>query len=154
MKRSRLPNNTAKNASSLHKKVGELLTSPILAGYTPRQELRVSTVNPEFGSNREKFDWALLDINVVIECMGRQHEVPTDFGKGGKEEAKRNLKEIQARDETKRQAALDAGWGYVVVYWYEIEEMTPEILLKRILRSMSVPPERKKFGLKQQGETQ
>jgi hypothetical protein len=125
--------NTAKNASKLHKKVGELLTSEdsFLSKYEIRQEYPVSKVNPSFKSNREKFDWVILGLKIVIEAHGIQHYTPTCFGGITQDEAKINFLSQLQRDEDKMNAALDAGWGYVVVKYTE-KDITIEELIEKI----------------------
>ncbi|MHA2069837.1 MAG: hypothetical protein ACXABY_36190, partial [Candidatus Thorarchaeota archaeon] len=61
MKRAKIPEQLAKNASKQHKYVGELLQeNPMFRNYMIRQEYPVSRVNPSYESNREKFDWVVL----------------------------------------------------------------------------------------------
>lgn len=132
-KPSKTPLKIAKNASKLHKHVGQLLDKcDMFAGYEIRQEYRVKDVNSDFKSNREKFDWVVLGMKVVVECHGKQHYVKTRFG-GPKDEQKtlRDFRALQARDEAKQKAAEEAGWAYVVVSYKEAD-ITEEELLSRI----------------------
>lgn len=138
MKKSKLPRQLASNASTLHKHVGELLTSiEALKGYEIRQEYPVKKVNPEFKSGREKFDWVVLGAKIVIECHGEQHYMPVCFGGVDEDEAKRNLMDVQERDEKKQKAAEDAGWTYVVVR-YDEPKITAEQLSKKIGEALAV----------------
>lgn len=132
-KPSKTPLKLAKNASKLHKHVGELLDNcSMFKNFEIRQEYRVKAVNPDFESNREKFDWVVLGMKVVIECHGRQHYEPTRFGGPEDEQKKlRDFRALQQRDEAKRKAAEDAGWVYIVVSYKE-EKITEEELLERI----------------------
>lgn len=133
MKTSKTPDKLAKNASKLHKRIGELLTNcEMFKNYEIRQEYRVSAVNPDFNSNKEKFDWAILGANIVIECHGKQHYQKTRFG-GTKDDEKttREFIKLKDRDEKKKQAAEEAGWAYVVVSYQE-ENITEEELLEKI----------------------
>jgi len=137
-KTSKTPLKIAKNASKLHRHVGELLDScKMFENFEIRQEYRVHLVNPEFESNREKFDWVVLGMNVIIECHGKQHYTPTRFG-GPKDEQKklRDFKALKARDEAKQTAAEKAGWAYVVVSYKE-DEITEEELLDRIRKAIT-----------------
>ena len=120
-KNSKIPSNFAKNASKLHKRILDLVTcedSPYKF-YTVRQEYRVSEINPDFKSNREKFDIVILELQLVIECHGKQHYRHVCFGGISEEEAKRIFKKQQQRDEKKKSAAIEAGWAYVVVSYKE-----------------------------------
>jgi very-short-patch-repair endonuclease len=117
MKSSKIPTDLNKNASKLHKHIGELLVE-IFPGYEIRQEYCVSKVNPEFPSNREKFDWVILKLNVVCEIHGEQHYSPTCFGGISEDEAKKNFIKRQEVDLQKENAAREAGWAYIVIpYW-------------------------------------
>jgi len=133
-KNKKIPAQLAKNASKLHRRVGDLLmddSSPYKR-YIIRQEVRVSDINPEFSSNRERFDWVILEpIRVVIEVMGIQHTKPARFGGISEEEARRIFKEQQERDEAKKQAAIDAGWGYIAISYKE-HNITIEDLVEYI----------------------
>jgi len=148
MKRSRLPKELAKNASKLHKHIGELLQSiGVFENFEIRQEYSVKKVNPEFTSGREKFDWVILGAEIVIECHGEHHYQPVQFGGISKEEAKRKLVEQRERDENKRRAAVEAGWTYVVVSYKEadinkselsdkIKEAMASVVLKRAMKTL------------------
>jgi cation transport regulator ChaB len=122
MKRSKIPSNLAKNASKLHKKIGILLTE--------------SHVNPGFKSNREKFDWAILGLNVIIEVHGEQHYKPVCFGGISEEEAIEKYRDTKRRDSNKEEAAHMAGWAYVVVKYNE-KDITEEELSNRIKEALA-----------------
>jgi hypothetical protein len=96
MKTSKIPTNLAKNASQLHKHIGELLVQ-LYPGYQIRQEYCVSKVNPEFISGREKFDWVIVKLNVVIEVHGEQHYLPVCFGGISEEKAIKEFREKKSR---------------------------------------------------------
>lgn len=139
MKTSKLPTDLAKNASKLHKRVGELLVaenSPYRF-YEIRQEYMVSKVNPEYPSNREKFDWAIIGLNVVIETMGEQHYKPIKFGGISIEEAYRNLKRRIILDNNKQLAAKMAGWAYVVVSYKE-KNIDISVLSEKISKAIDI----------------
>ena len=136
MKQSKPPQKLAANASKLHKRIGTLLQNmPIFIGCEIRQEYRVSDVNDKFPSNKEKFDWVILGVNIVIECHGKQHYEPTRFG-GVKDDVKttRNFMKLQDRDLAKKAAAEEAGWAYVVVNYDELD-ITEEELHRRITQA-------------------
>jgi hypothetical protein len=141
-KRTKNPSNLAKNASKLHQTILELLTSEEspYKSYNIRQEYRVSEVNPTFKSNREKFDLVILDLKICIECHGKQHEEPVTFGGMSKEQANKIFIAQQDRDELKRLAAVEAGWGYLVVWYYEIN-LELEELSSRILNAIQAKEE-------------
>jgi len=136
MKQSKIPSKLQKSASALHKAVGEVLTSSkVFENFEIRQEYRVSAINPSFPSNREKFDWVILGVKVVIECHGKQHTVPARFGGISQEEAERKLRQTQDRDYEKQKAAEEAGWTYIIVQYNE--EVTEELVTERIKEAMA-----------------
>lgn len=143
MKKSKMPLQTAKNASKLHKHVGKLLQE-LFPNYEVRQEYSVSRVNPGFASNREKFDWVVLGLQIVIEIHGIQHYVPTCFGGITIEEAKKIFEKRQKVDAEKQEAALEAGWAYLVVKYTEKNISLIE-LSERISESIDNMSEAKKI---------
>ena len=134
MKTTKIPTNTAKNASKLHKHVGELLVE-LFPNFDVRQEVCVSRINPSFESNREKFDWVVLRMNIVIEVHGEQHYAPVCFGGITIDQAKRNFVKRQEVDYEKEIAAKEAGWAYVVVK-YDEKKITASELSERITSAM------------------
>jgi hypothetical protein len=118
MKSSKTPLQLAKNASKLHKHIGLLLVE-LFPSYEVRQEYPVSKVNIGYKSNREKFDWVVVGLNIVIEVHGEQHYKPVCFGGITGEQAKRNFVKRQQVDWEKQEAAQKAGWAYVVVKYNE-----------------------------------
>lgn len=132
MKTSKLPTQLAKNASKLHKHVLSLIEE-IYPTHIIRQEYNVSKVNPDFESNREKYDIVVFGggIKLVIECHGIQHEKPICFGGITLDQAKKNFIKRQDVDYKKEQAAREAGWIYIVVWHYE-KDIDKEDLEKKI----------------------
>jgi len=130
MKKSKDQYQTAENASKLHKHVGELLVE-LFPLFEVRQEYSVSSVNPEFTSNREKFDWVVLGLRLAIEVMGEQHFRPVCFGGIEIDKAKVNFRKQQERDQEKKEAAVRAGWVYVTVK-YDEQDITADQLMNRI----------------------
>lgn len=105
----------ASNASRLHKKVGEALaaTSPFKA-YTLQQEVAVSSLFSEYTNNRDRYDWVVPKLKLVIECHGIQHYKFQTFGADA-EKALQDWRESLRRDERKRQIAVDNGWTFIEV---------------------------------------
>lgn len=111
-KSSRFKYEYRKSASKLHKAAGEILRShPLLKHYRSYQEYPVNRVNPDFKNGMCKYDWVILDLQVVIEMMGEQHAKWIPFFH--KTEA--DFIAQQERDEEKKQAALEAGYTYIAV---------------------------------------
>ncbi len=116
MKTRRFQKSYRKSASKLHRTVGDVLrSSSLFKNYQIYQEYPVSRVNTAYTSNSEHFDWVIPDIQLVIECHGRQHYEVTDFS--GKEEdgGLSKFKAQQGRDTRKRLAATEAGYTYIVI---------------------------------------
>jgi len=78
------------------------------------QEYPVSKVNPTCENERLRFDWVIPHLKVVIEAMGAQHFVPVAFD-GDYEAAVANFEELRGRDIIKKEAALSAGFVYIMV---------------------------------------
>jgi hypothetical protein len=133
MKNRRLQFAYRKNASVLHRAVGDCLRdSEIFQSYKIYQEYPVNKINPEFQSGREKFDWVILDIGVVIECHGKQHYEPVTFGGIDVEEATKRFNEQQYRDEAKKTAALEAGFTYIAIPYTDQKKVDDEYILKMV----------------------
>jgi hypothetical protein len=131
-KQSRLKKEYRSNASKLHKAVGDMLhASPIFSNYRIYQEYPVNMISPYFDSGREKFDWVIMDLMVVIEAHGQQHYQPVCFGGIPKEEAKQKYKEQVIRDLKKKLAAQKAGWTYVV-FKYNKKDINVSALMAKI----------------------
>lgn len=135
MKRSKTIHQTAKNASKLHKYIGELLVE-LFPNYEVRQEYAVNKVNSNFDSGREKFDWVVLGLNIVCEIHGEQHYTPVCFGGMLMSEAKRIFEQRVRVDKEKQDAAESAGWAYLVVKYTE-KKITSDELADRISTAIS-----------------
>lgn len=131
-KQSRLKQDYRANASKLHRAVGDMLReSPILSGYRIYQEYPVNMISPYYDSGREKFDWIIMDLMVVIECHGQQHYQPVRFGGITEEEAQANYAQQIIRDMLKKEAAIRAGWTYVV-FKYDEKDTSIKALMNKI----------------------
>ena len=131
-KQSRLNKKYRKNASKLHKAVGDMLrASPVFSNYRIYQEYPVNRISPYFDSGREKFDWVILDLMVVIEVMGQQHYYPVRFGGISHEEAKVKFQQQIRRDTAKKEAAQKAGFIYVE-FKYDEKDISVSSLMAKI----------------------
>lgn len=128
----RLPSNYAANASAFHQKVGEILcNSSLFKGYRIRQECPVEDINPNYPSGRERFDWVVLDLKLVIECHGEQHFRPTRFGSISLDKAASNLEAQRLRDTLKRRAAEEMDWLYVAISIADKELLSEQYIYDR-----------------------
>jgi len=136
MSHYRLPQQLAKNASRMHKLVGQLLTEEMFNCYEIRQEYPVNMVNPSFSSGREKFDWVLPSLKIIIEVHGEAHYNKVCFGGMAEDEAKIAFRKQMERDQKKQEAALEAGWSYVVVK-YDEKNLTADMLRAKISKAIA-----------------
>lgn len=117
MKTSRFQWEYRASASRRHKQVGEILrSSPFFMNYDSYQEWPVQRVNAQYASGREKFDWVVPTLKLVIEVHGEQHERPVTFGDMTPEQAQEAFSLQKIRDRAKENAAVDAGWTYIA-FW-------------------------------------
>lgn len=110
----------AKNASKLHRLVGDTLrSSNVFSGYDIYQEYPGSKVNSKL-SDRFHFDWAIPRLRLVIECHGEQHYRPVCFGGVDYEVAIDNFYQTKRRDTLKKDAALYGGWVYLEIPYHTV----------------------------------
>ena len=120
MKSHRFQKAYRRSASKLHKRTGEALraSNGLFSGYRIYQEYPVNRVLKTYEDARQRFDWVILDIQLIIECHGEGHFKPVRFGGISEEEALKNFLAGTKRDESKREAAIEAGFTYIIVpYW-------------------------------------
>lgn len=119
----------AKNASKLHQKVGELLNSTVpFKGLRIEQEVAVSDLFPDYPNNKERYDWVVFDLKIVIECHGVQHYKLQTFG-AGLEQATLAFQTQQFRDRQKEEIAILNGWTYLVVPYWDEKKIDGDYLL-------------------------
>lgn len=129
MKTRRFSEKMRKNASKGHIEVGQLIRE-MFAFSKIYQEYPVKRINPEWKSNKHKFDWVILDLKIVVEVMGEQHFKPVTFGGRSKEEAEVKFREQLEIDKRKKQAALQSGFKYAIIAYNE--KPTKELIWQRI----------------------
>lgn len=144
MKSHRLVTCYRKNASKYHRLVGKFLFSGPFKNNKIYQEYPVNRINSEFPSGREKFDWVICDLQVVIECHGEFHTTP--FPWGNRDKAEQALKDQQKRDKLKKAAAVQAGWSYIALDVDELNALTQEKLTTRVLQEVSKYVDKNNFN--------
>jgi hypothetical protein len=123
MKTSRFKASYRDSASKFHRHVGDVLrTSSIFSGFRIFQEYPVSRVLSSYPNNRHKFDWVILDLSLVIEIHGQGHYNFVNWGGGCPEESLEKFRNGLLRDEKKEQAAVDAGYTYIVIPYWDIDD--------------------------------
>lgn len=81
------------------------------------QEVPVVSLVPSYKWGHHRYDIYIATLDVIIELHGKQHYVATAFGKMSYEAKIKEFKDIQFRDSTKRQAALESGYSYKEIPW-------------------------------------
>jgi len=105
----------AKNASKLHRKIGDILSSSSpWKGFKVSQEVLVRDLFPSWGSGTERYDWVIRDLFTVIEAHGVQHFRVSTFGQEAGE-AIMNFQAQQSRDDRKQEVADQHNWTYIMI---------------------------------------
>lgn len=116
------------NASKLHRTVGDALSSsPYFRALRIRQEVPVSSLNPDYPTGRHRFDFVVYGLNIVIECHGKQHYEVATFGQD-METAIQAFKDQKERDAAKKEAALEAGYVYLEVPYNQVKKVDGDFL--------------------------
>ena len=71
----------------------------------------------------------IIDLKLVIECHGEQHYREVCFGGIDLEEASDKLLDQRRRDSNKAQAAIDAGWTYIVIPHWDYKKVDEQYVL-------------------------
>ncbi len=139
MKNSRLQFEYRENASSGHKKIGDLLRSayPFNKVY---QEYPVSRINPDCKNTKYHFDWVILDLCIVIEVHGQAHYFPVQFGGISEDQASEAYMDTVFRDKQKEAFARQAGYSYVVIPYTELKDISQEKLISFIRSACTTEP--------------
>lgn len=120
-----------KNASKLHKTVGEVLrTDHTFCYHEIYQEYPVNRVNAEYSNKSHHFDWVIPKLNIVIECHGKQHYQVVAFD-GDIEKAISSFTELKHRDKDKKEAALNAGYVYIEVPYTDQRLVSSSYIIKK-----------------------
>lgn len=132
MKSKRFQFEYRKNASKLHIAVGEYLRSTgWLMHFQAYQEYPVNRVNPDYPESSHHFDWVIPRLGMVIECHGIQHYQPVAFG-GDYEAMEAEFQAIRKRDQQKKEAALQAGYSYIVISHNELKLLDDKLFSRKI----------------------
>jgi len=118
----------AKNASKLHRAMGDcLVSSEVFSHYRIEQEVSVRVILPTYPFGSHKFDYAIFGINVVIECHGKQHYDVQTFGQE-MAQAVQGFKNQRKRDQAKKDAALTAGFVYIEVPYTALKKIDEDLI--------------------------
>lgn len=133
------------NSSKLQDKVNKYLETNYNFEVLHEYDCTINPINPKTG-HILLFDNEVKKIKLIVEVMGEQHYFPTQFNKLL---AKRNnmtpeeaLKELQWRDNFKKQHALNCGYNYLdIPYTSEKNNEYKNIIdkeINRILKEQSM----------------
>ena len=136
--------------SKLHIKLGEILrNSEIFKRFKIYEEYPVKKINPKYNSAQHRFDWIIMDIFLVIECHGKQHYQPVEFGGIDSAISVGNFHSQRIRDRDKMQAALDVGFTYIEISYNDYNNITDKLIWEKYQESLNtqettVPVKQKK----------
>lgn len=118
----------AKNASQLHRKIGEILsTCAPWKGFKTEQEVLVRDLFSSFGSSTERYDWVIKDLFTIIEAHGKQHYSVQSFGRDAGEALMAHEAQ-KSRDARKEEIARLHNWTYIVIPYTDEKKLTEEYL--------------------------
>lgn len=103
----------AKNASSYHCKMGQLLEEMNFGGLGIYQEHIVRDICPDHPSPLDRFDYYIPSLNLVIEVHGEQHYKAATFGGISQQKADFNFAKGSLRDTDKALSAKRSGLIYI-----------------------------------------
>jgi hypothetical protein len=103
----------AQNASSYHRKMGELLEQMNFGGLGIYQEHVVKDICPDHPSPLDRFDFYIPSLNLVIEVHGEQHYKAATFGGISQQKADFNFAKGSLRDTDKALSAKKTGLIYI-----------------------------------------
>ena len=113
------------NKSRLHQKVGQILNSPTFSSYRIYQEYPVNKLNPTYKNKKDRFDWVIDDLMIVIECHGAQHYNNSLFnGNNG-------LLYRKYKDMNKAAAAASAGYTYIEIPYTDIHLLNEQYIIQK-----------------------
>lgn len=108
-----------------------------IGGLRIQQEVSVRDIWPAYVNGRDKFDYYLPQINLVVELHGEQHYKPVNFGGVSDNAATQNYIRRVKVDERKAIAAKKAGLTYIS-FRYD-DDITKELLFSKIKEAEALP---------------
>lgn len=119
----------AQNASSYHRKMGELLEEMNFGGLGIYQEHIVRDICPDHPSPLDRFDFYIPSLNLVIEVHGEQHYKAATFGGISQQKADFNFAKGSLRDTDKALSAKKSGLIYIAFSYKD--SFTQEVFDKK-----------------------
>ena len=128
--------NYAANASKQHIAMGEFLVANGYKDFGLEQEVAVKSICSDYTNGRDRFDYVIKDLSLVIEIHGEQHYKPVTFGGINKSTAKHRYVRQVNKDVRKAESAISNGY-YYISYSYK-ETIDLESFTKKLDEAMSV----------------
>jgi hypothetical protein len=119
----------AQNASSYHRKMGELLEEMNFGGLGIYQEHIVRDICPDHPSPLDRFDFYIPSLNLVIEVHGEQHYKAATFGGISQQKADFNFAKGSLRDTDKALSAKKSRLIYIAFSYKD--SFTQEVFDKK-----------------------
>lgn len=140
----------ASNASKLHRRVGEVLseTRPF-SGLRLEQEVPVSSLFPEYSNNRDRYDWVVPELSLIIEAHGKQHYEPSGFGEEY-EKAIALFQRQQFKDAQKKEVALLNNWTFLEIPYTDEKKLDSTYILDLYNEHLNLEPVKKQKQKKQE----
>lgn len=112
------------------------METPPFKGATLQQEVAVSSIFSDYSSNRERYDWVVPQLKVIIECHGIQHYKFQTFGEDA-EVALMRWKAAKSRDARKKEVAIENGWTYMEIPYTDEKDIDSAYLLEKFNSSFN-----------------
>lgn len=126
---------TISTSSKFHEKLRSIfIEDAFFKNLKCYQEVPVSFLIENYHTNRHHFDWYIEELRTVIELHGKQHYKRSNFGNKAYLESVMDFNNIKDRDNTKKTAAIQAGYEYVEIPYNLENKMTAEFLKKLIFK--------------------
>jgi len=118
-------------ASNFHNKVRDIFRfSNYFKRFHCYQEVNVKDLINDYADHNHHYDWYIQELNIILELHGDQHYKITNYGSIDYGQAFRAFKNIQYRDNLKKQAALDANYSYVEIPYKFCKKLNETLLIK------------------------
>jgi hypothetical protein len=117
------------NQSNFHERVRDLLAAdPFFSKLNCYQEINVQELVTTYPHHNHHYDWYIEELAMIVELHGQQHYAMVNYGNVGYDEAMRNFYKLRDRDNTKKHAALEAGFQYVEIPYTAYKKLDGSIL--------------------------
>ncbi len=127
---------TIDSASLFHNRVRELLAADTMfRNFKCYQEVNVADLIEGYEHYNHHFDWYIEELNLIVELHGQQHYKVVNYGSINMKQAERSFYSLQDRDNTKKTAAIQAGYRYLEIPYTEYRRLDQEYLRHLVLET-------------------